>query len=225
MKNKINPTRLLRSLNRAHDDISAAHSYLSRIVSVTDPGAARAGLHEMQEQFEHLFAQSLSLKRRSHIWKMTFPALVDSDDTGADSYAAEFFDFYQEAEESDDEADLDAFLDDSAQYADDSGDDDSDDADEDDDSITDEIFADDKCGSQGQDRNEAADVTGFVLHDADLARLFDISEASATAGVRETGYLDIFGAWQDGRRPGPYKRPSTPNAHEDPDYNTPGESV
>jgi len=68
----------------------------------------------------------------------------------------------------------------------------------------------------------SANEDGYAINDADIGRLFDISAANAGAGVLETGYLDIFGAWIHGRRPGPYKRPQPPATDSDPDYNVPG---
>jgi hypothetical protein len=213
MHHKMNPTRLLRNLNTAHDEITSALSYLGRIVLATDPGAARVGLHDMQAQFEQICAQTLSLKRRIRIWATTFPELTDAVQADTEAFLTDFFGFEAEAEDGEDADD---------EHADFDGEADEDDEDE---------FVDDDTAALQDAQDHAAtsakaiDQSGFALSDDDLGRLFGISAASATAGVRETGYVDIFGAWQEGRRPGPYKGPSTPKADEGPDYNTPGEAV
>lgn len=221
MHHKMNPTRLLRNLNTAHDEITSALSYLGRIVLATDPGAARVGLHDMQVQFEQIFAQTLSLKRRIRIWATTFPELTDAAPADTDAFLSDFFGFEAEAEDGEDADD---------EHADFDGEADEDDEDEFvDDDKSDENDDDTAALQDTQDHAatsaKAIDQSGFALSDDDLGRLFGISAASATAGVRETGYVDIFGAWQEGRRPGPYKGPSTPKADEGPDYNTPGEAV
>jgi hypothetical protein len=221
MSNKLNATRLQYNLNQAHDEITSALSYLSEVVIACEPGAARTGLNEIHEQFAQLYAQTRSIKRLITAWTTMFPELTEPQGPSFGPDAHEYFDF---------DAELDAY-----------------DADDEDDDEDDRDF----LGLDGGVSNEgssAADDThaaatdfdmlrdghdilpplgaslnddGYTISDADIGRLFDISAASAGAGVNETGYLDIFGAWIHGRRPGPYKRPQPP-ADSDPDYNVPG---
>ncbi len=223
MSNKFNATRLQRNLNQAHDEITSALSYLSEVVIDTEPGAARTGLNEIHEQFAQLYAQTRSIKRLITLWTTTFPELTQPQGPSFDSDAHEYFDF---------DAELDAY------DADDEDDDDEDDGEflDVDDGLSD-------VGSSAADNTDAtragfdtlwdgqnilpphgasANDDGYAINDAEIGRLFDISAASAGAGVLETGYLDIFGAWIHGRRPGPYKRPQPPAADTDPDYNVPG---
>ena len=213
MSNKINATRLQYNLNQAHDEITSALSYLSEVVIHTEPGAARTGLNEIHEQFAQLYAQTRSIKRRITLWTTMFPELTEPQGPSFRTDAHEYFDF---------DAELDAY-----------------DADDEDDGLSDEgSGAADDTHATATDFDMLRDDQdilpqlgaslkddGYAIDDADIGRLFDISAASAGAGVHETGYLDIFGAWIHGRRPGPYKRSSSPKVDEGPDYNTPGESV
>jgi hypothetical protein len=206
MTHKMNPAILQKILNSAHDDITSALLYLMDIVIVTNPGSARTGLHEMQMQFEQMLAQTSTIKLRIGRWTKAFPELTEANRQDTKDFLAEFFDFHAEAEDGDEENDEhDASMDDD--FSDE----------------WEENTSDEATNDASDDIAPASkDSLAFALPDADLARLFGISEASATAGVQETGYLDIFGAWHDGRRPGPYKRPTPPKIEDDPDYNVPG---
>jgi len=221
MSNKLNATRLQYNLNQARDEIMSALSYLSAVVIDTEPGAARTGLNEIHEQFAQLYAQTRSMKRLITVWTTQFPELTEPQGPSFRTDAHEYFDF---------DAELDAY-------------EDEDDDDEDDGNFLDVDDGLSDAGSSAADDTHATaadfdtlwdgrdilpplgaslDDDGYAIDDADIGRLFDISAASAGAGVHETGYLDIFGAWIHGRRPGPYKRPQPPADDSDPDYNVPG---
>ena len=219
MSNKLNATQLQYNLNQAHDEITSALSYLSEVVIAFEPGAARTGLNEIHEQFAQLYAQTRSIKRLITVWTTTFPELTEPQGPSFGPDAHEYFDF---------DAELDAY------GEDDDGEDDDDFLDMDDgvsdigSSAADDTHAkatDFDMLRDGQDillpLGASLNDDGYAIDDADIGRLFDISAASAGAGVNETGYLDIFGAWIHGRRPGPYKRPQPP-VDSDPDYNVPG---
>ena len=223
MSNKLNATRLQYNLNQAHDEITSALSYLSEVVIHTEPGAARTGLNEIHEQFAQLYAQTRSIKRRITLWTTMFPELTEPQGPSFRTDAHEYFDFdaeldgYDADDEDDDDEDDDAFLD----LDDGLSDEGSSAADDTHATATDfDMLRDghDILPPLGASLND----DGYAIDDADIGRLFDISAASAGAGVHETGYLDIFGAWIHGRRPGPYKRPQPPAADNDPDYNVPG---
>ena len=219
MSNKLNATQLQYNLNQAHDEITSALSYLSEVVIAFEPGAARTGLNEIHELFAQLYAQTRSIKRLITVWTTTFPELTEPQGSSFGPDAHEYFDF---------DAELDAY------GEDDDGEDDDDFLDMDDgesnvgSSASDDTHAkatDFDMLRDGQDilppLGASLNDDGYAIDDADIGRLFDISAASAGAGVNETGYLDIFGAWIHGRRPGPYKRPQPPT-DSDPDYNVPG---
>jgi hypothetical protein len=219
MSNKLNATRLQYNLNQAHDEITSALSYLSAVVIDTERGAARTGLNEIHEQFAQLYAQTRSIKRIIRLWTTTFPEMTEPQGPSFRTDAHEYFDFDAEldADDADDQDDDDDFLD-SDEGLNDVGS-----------SAADDTHAkanDFDTLRDGQDilplRGAWLDDDGYTISDEDIGRLFDISAASAGAGVHETGYLDIFGAWIHGRRPGRYKRPQPPAADSDQDYNVPG---
>ncbi len=225
MHNKLNTARLQRNLNQANDEITEALLYLNEIVVPHDAAAARTECTKIYALFTQLYAQTLSLKRRIRDWTMTYPDLSECTDSHILSDMPDFFQLDGTWEErEDEEEDEDEHEDNEGFFADH------------DSAATYFGFEDETAGQgapqsqneivwEGQEmqhpRDEPIDDSQYAISDAEIGRLFDISAASAAAGVKETGYLDIFGAWIEGRRPGPYERPVTPPPADDPDDTEP----
>lgn len=217
--------RIQQQLTQAHGNVSAVLAHLVEVIAAIEPGAARAGLHEMHCQAEQLYALTLLLKRRVRHWDVRYAGSDAVDETLSQSFdedPAAAYDGSDADEEDDDSIESDEDEPMGYEFL----------AEHDDEPEADGLppaeflddwwrFADIGMGAQ---RSGAGDASPIPPTSRELALLFGISEEQAEAGVSEVGYVNIFGDWVPGRRPGRYIRPVTPPTPEDPDYNIPGTS-